>query len=469
MLRNRFAFIALVIVLGGFKPITTTACDLELHCLFNSVVTAFSPIPHVEASWLDGISRYGTTLWQQWLGTPPTSSKQDSSLQEPADAHNPSDEQIPALATPTTSPSASSPRMTAEAIEQSQRFRDTWNQLIPQLEHAAAISKEMEHAPNYAIFIKDKRDFQIEFDDVLDRIISLLEGTELLKHQRAIRLLKSKIDLANRTITYYQEARIGAPRDHWLLITQAGYDRKIAELHKDIANYEKDIVAIQHQFVTALQAIGLNLNLEQAQVLLARVDGDNILQMAIVFDTLKVITQQLMQIMSISGESVDYIRYYGMHVVLLEMMLYMQNRYIDYVDKQYLPKLEEVISKTIQINKESFRELRKEADANRREVYRSNIKAHQLTLNTAKIYMGHLKSQRQKVQEVRAKIARDLTLARNTYATVTVSSELLNILQASQDSFDTLMRLQAPEIVPFENNQILKKFEELSSVLSGES
>lgn len=57
---------------------------------------------------------------------------------------------------------------------------------------------------------------------------------------------------------------------------------------------------------------------------------------------------------------------------------------------------------------------------------------------------------------------KDLRLAINTYATVRISSEVLGLLKESNNLFDALMNLQIPEIVPFENMEMQKKFEELS-------
>lgn len=350
--------------------------------------------------------------------------------------------------------------------ERDARFREIWNQMIPKLDAAVTIAEQRELAPDSAIFSKDKTDFDLEYQEIMDSIVVILDGTNLLKYQQRVAMLKERIDETNAEISRLQEARLGAPSSGLFKTTKSDYNDQIDELMVQIVDYQETITETEKEFVNELNQFGIELNFEQVQVLLARVDANNILQMTVVFDTLKALTLQLMEIMSTSGENVDYVRYYGMHVVLLELALYMQDRYINDINVLYLPKLEEIIHRTRIINKESIRALRQEKSAERRRVYKSNILAHQLTLNTARIYMQHIQTQRNKVLEVRDKISRDLALARNTYETVSVSSELLTILQVSQSSFDALMHLQVPEIVPFEDNQMLKKFEEISSVIS---
>ncbi len=79
--------------------------------------------------------------------------------------------------------------------------------------------------------------------------------------------------------------------------------------------------------IARFQLIGLDLDLEQIKVLLSRVDSENIIQMSVVFDVLKQITKQLMELTQSSGEEIKTAKkYYGMHVVLIEMVIHMQDQ-----------------------------------------------------------------------------------------------------------------------------------------------
>ena len=76
-----------------------------------------------------------------------------------------------------------------------------------------------------------------------------------------------------------------------------------------------------------------------------------------------------------------------------------------------------------------------------------------------------MEEQKAKVRKAQQVIKKDLQLAQNTYDTVELSADLLSVLKTSQASFDVLMNLQVPEIVPFENLQMKNKFQELSETL----
>ncbi len=66
-------------------------------------------------------------------------------------------------------------------------------------------------------------------------------------------------------------------------------------------------------------------------------------------------------------------------------------------------------------------------------------------------------------------VQKDLALAQNTYQTVEVSASLLVIIKTSKDSFDALISLQIPQIIPFENLNMQTKYQELSELLKDDS
>jgi hypothetical protein len=154
-----------------------------------------------------------------------------------------------------------------------------------------------------------------------------------------------------------------------------------------------------------------------------------------------------------------------MHVVLLELVSYMQQGYIDNVEKIYLPKINTIIDKTLALNEESKRQMAQENNQKRIAIYEKNRIAQELTLKTARLYLENLKDQQNKVIIAQKVAQRDLILSQNTYSTVELSADLLAILKDSKESFDALISLQVPEIVPFDNIIMQNKYYELSKLL----
>ncbi|MBF0187243.1 MAG: hypothetical protein HQL50_04885 [Magnetococcales bacterium] len=347
-----------------------------------------------------------------------------------------------------------------------ERFQQVWNDTFPKLEEGVTYTERINDAPDFALFGDDKESLREDFNELLDEMITLLANDQAIDLRDAIRKHQQAIVKRRGEIQSYKEARISAPVEHVALTTRAGYDTKIRAAQADIVRHEGEIVAIQERFAARLRQIGVRIDRDQAAVLLTRVDSNDILQMAVVFEIIRKLTKQLMTLTEESGENLQHARkYYGMHVVLLESVAHMQETYIKHIDTTYLPRLENIIERTRSVQEESREMLKQDSDPTRRTIYQKNLQAQNLTLRTANIYQENLQNQRNKVQAARNRVEKDRVLAHNTFQTVQLSAQLLSLLKTSQEAFAAVMNLQVPEIVPFENLEMQKKYEELSKAL----
>ena len=354
--------------------------------------------------------------------------------------------------------------------KEDERFREIWGATFSELEDGLVIVDDINKAPAYVFFGDDKKSLKKELDKILEKTIILLEDASINEYRAKIEEYNNKISTARNNILKYREDKITAPRSHTIIKTKDKYDIDIADEKNNIIEYEKNIAVIKTHFRERLSDIGVNLSQEQTNILLSRIDADDIIQMSVVFDVLKKITAQLMVLMENSGEEIKQAKkYYGMHVVLLELVNYMQQKYITIVNTVYLPKIDKIIDQTLKVNKESRSQISQESNEKRIAIYKKNIKAQELTLKTAKLYMKNLEDQRNKVALAQALVQKDLALAQNTYQTVELSASLLTIIKTSKDSFDALISLQIPEIIPFENLNMQTKYQELSELLKDDN
>jgi hypothetical protein len=202
--------------------------------------------------------------------------------------------------------------------------------------------------------------------------------------------------------------------------------------------------------------------------LFTSVVGDDIIQSAVVYANVKRISEQLMKLTVETGEDLAVSkRYYGMHTILLEILLHMQQVSIYQIDQRYLPAIERILSEVDEISANSRRLLQVQTDPSYRKHLLANLEAQQLTSKTAALYRRHLLAQRDIIVRAQSRTRADLKVARNTYRTVLVSGELINLLQAGQRSFDRMLAIQPPELLVFENKRMKQEFAALSARLSG--
>ena len=354
--------------------------------------------------------------------------------------------------------------------DEDERFREMWADLFSEMQDGVGLVDNIKKAPQSAFFSADKKSLKDDLDVILDKMIVLLEDENINDYRHKIAEIEQYIAASKANIAHYRELKITAPRTHMVKTTKDAYDQKIAQEQHNIKLYGQESQRIKTYLRERLDDMGIHLTQEQVDILLSRVDGDDIIQMSVVFDVLKKITQRLMQLTQESGEDIHQAKkYYGMHVVLLEMVNYMQQKYIEQVDNIYIPKINTIIDKTLLTQKTAREHLKADNNLKRRATYINNIEAQNLTLKAARLYKDNLRQQKQKVLSAQGVIQKDLNLAQNTYDTVELSADLLSVLKTSQDSFDVLMSLQVPEIVPFENLQMKTKFQELSDKISRKS
>jgi hypothetical protein len=348
-----------------------------------------------------------------------------------------------------------------------EKFYEIWEESLTILNQARDIYDQIPDAPDSTWIGTDKKSLRTDFNALLVEVIHLLDDGSMAEYRTVIGKLYRLIEKKKDKIQEYREARIIAPKKSMVKTTKAAYDEKIQDEEIEIDEINQEIQNINLTLGIKLRDIGIDLTDEQISVLLSRVDSDDIIQMTAVFDLLKLVTDQLLELTLNSNENITHARkYYGIHVVLLETVLFIQDQYISKLDEIYLPQLRKIIKDSVELKKDTRKRISSERDKNRKAIYKKNIAAQVLTIKTAELYSDMLNDQKDKVTRARRNAKKDLDLSINTYATVQISSELLSVLKESKNDLDALMTIQVPNIVPFENIEIQQKFEELSMKLS---
>lgn len=347
--------------------------------------------------------------------------------------------------------------------ENTQHLKNIWPNVLENLDDALNLNTKIDKAPASRWFGADKKSLGKDQFEVFSEIEQLLDSPAISRNRKNINHLRDEISSERQDIAKLKEKRIIASSDE-----KEKLDKKIQKSLNKINAYSNNIDQEKNNLKARLQKMGLLLSNDQIDVLLSRVDSDDIIRMSVVYDVLADITKQLMELTQEFNEDINQARkYYGMHVMLLKFVINMQQSYIIKLEKEYLPKIEHIKNETRQVNQESKALLRTENNSVQRKVLRNNLKAQQLTLKVSKLYAQQLQKQKRKVQEALNQATKDYLVAKNTFDTVKLSAELIRLMKSNQASFNALMNIQIPEIVPFKNIEMQKKFEELSLLLKG--
>jgi hypothetical protein len=351
-------------------------------------------------------------------------------------------------------------------LTKEERMNKAWDNVYDDLEEGAKYIDKYNNAPESTWIGTDKEDVQEDINKLFEMIVNGLIEDDLLIYKTKMEKLKKKISENKSDILKYREKRVGAPKKSAIYTTRSGYDSKIEETQKENVILENDIRIIKDNLKKNFSDIGVNLSAEQIDVLLTRVDGDDIIQISLVMETLKHVTNQILALMKESKEELTQAKkYYGMHQVLLELVVYIQQKYIDKCNNVYIPKIDKMVTDSAEMMENTARLKGLEEDVRRRSIYASNLEAQALTNKVAKLYKQDIIASRNNMLEAQKIAKENLKLSKNTYATVMLSADLFDLISESQSMFDEVSKIQVPNLVPFENIQLEQEYKELTEKL----
>jgi hypothetical protein len=250
--------------------------------------------------------------------------------------------------------------------------------------------------------------------------------------------------------------------------TKEDYRARIAGTEQEIEQLREEAVAVKRRFAEGLRQMGVEITDAQAEGMLSMATADELADVLSIFHNMKAINGELMQATVRSDESLDVARrYYGLHTTMLEVALFMHEIFVERVDKHYLAELEDIEVRARKLQAEAQGLLRRTQDPELQKVLRNNLNSHDLTIRAAGLYERRLRQQRASIQEARRKLAERVQVARNTWRTVQVSSELVSMLRSTDKAFQALMNLELPDLRPFESIELQREFQRLTEEIEG--
>jgi hypothetical protein len=348
---------------------------------------------------------------------------------------------------------------------------DDWNKLRRKLNRMIDVVDREEDVPKNAWlpFKEDRKSLQKDIGQLVDDAVEILSVSDLTEIKKEINAAQENIREYQRQVSELETKSLMAPEDvsQWKFWKKDldDYAEQIADYREKIEENRTRIQRLKARLYRKLQETGLNLDPAQIDTLVLSVTGDDDLELISVFGNIKAITEKLAQMTRESGENIETARkYYGMYAVLLRILIRLQQAYIDRVDDQYLPALAEVIENN-QALMDKTRRLLAEADPEHKTMFRSNLDAQNLTDETARLYRRFLVRSQRRVAASLDQTLKEYQVAENTYQTVSTAYSLAAMIRDSEQMFTALAGLQVPDLLTFENQDMRREFEKLTSRL----
>ena len=326
------------------------------------------------------------------------------------------------------------------------------------------LKKQEVEASSFTLISKSKKDFRIEIDEVLKEIEPVLFDGEVVNYASKIRNARQQISQFKKKKVELNEDLVFAPEQGSLLKSSKNDIREeIKRVNLLISKSETLIDELEFDLKKKMNALGIDLTREQIRVMTTRVDGDELARSFAIFDVTRQISNTLGQLMKENSFSAQTtVKYYGTYVILSEILGYSQREYIDKIKTLYLPaiaKIEDDIEASIDFAEKSLGDA---ASDSNKEILRSNIRSNQFSLEVVQSYRTILNAQIESLENALERTDEQIMVAYSTYDTAANSANLVNLINETQESFDRIMNMQVPDIIPFENTELELKFQEIS-------
>jgi hypothetical protein len=328
-------------------------------------------------------------------------------------------------------------------------------------------TKEKEKkAPRESIFKKTKESYHENAQEILGEVEEILFDEEIIGFAKKIRKRNEDIKTLKNKIANLKESKIQAKAENKESKAKK-IDGKIIELQTDIKDIETKIGQIEKKISDQFELLGVTMTSEQINTLCMRIDGDDIIRSVTMYEILKEILAHTQKLMKANSDNMEYVKkYYGVYVLLSETIVYAQTKYIKKNKEVWTVKLDVLKTQANNINKKTKKSMGKMTDARRKNILKKNISSNVFTIKVIDLYKKELIRQRQRVEASRKQAIQDVIVAWSSYETASVSAELVDTIDQADKAFESIIRMEVPEIVVFENTAVKTKFSELTAKLS---
>ena len=321
------------------------------------------------------------------------------------------------------------------------------------------------NAPRSALFGKTKDDYQVDITEILDKVEATLFDGEIIDYSENINLQRTRIKNIKNEIASLKEKRVlAAANNNESKVKEI--DEEIVKLDENEKVIELNILEIEDKIGDKFRLLGVSMTREQIETLITRIDGDDLIKSITMYEVLKQILATTQELMTANMNNMEYVKkYYGVYVLLSETVVYAQTKYIEKNKNEWAVNLQVLKTQAHNVIAKTKNAMKEITDSRRKSVLENNIKSNLFTIEVIGLYNQQLLRQREKVEMARVESLKDVKVAWSSYETATVSSDLIDTIDQAEKAFESVIQMEIPEIVVFDNEAVKQKYAGLTAML----
>ena len=294
----------------------------------------------------------------------------------------------------------------------------------------------------------------------LDRVRELLLPVDC-------RDLLSAVDDLDKRIAETQKEIVSAEGDRVRHPDEAEkYDARIHDIKDKKAKLEAERAVQAAKVLENLRGVGLNMPGNAAERCIFPVNVETLIDNAIVAKDIAVVVENLGRFLN-SNDLATAKRYFGMYLVMIDVQAEGFRRYLEKSeDGEWRKGINEILRgaeaavRSDTVNATQIRFTDRE-----REIFRKNAVMNTKTIEAAKAYLNLLKQHEDIIRGKLKEAERVREVAQSSWNTVSLASDLKEIVKTSHESFEALLSLELPPLVLFDDSALQAEFDAITRKL----
>lgn len=308
------------------------------------------------------------------------------------------------------------------------------------------------------------RDAQIQ--RIVDDCLKEFLHSDVLRLIDQVQKIQDRVVERREQINAWKLATISAPATSLMPLkhTRTWLERRIAREKKAIDADNAKIETLKSETLAKLAQDGIVMTPEQIDGLLYTAEGTDLAQVMAVAENIKAIEAKLSELMAGPDGGPEQIKSYtGFLMMSYRVYITAIARAIEVIDDNYLYRISDIVNEANNqmIAADQLHQKSPEKSA----IAINNIDMNARTIELAELYADHLRSRKDRLQTLLKDMKINFELARNTFRTVKVGAELLDVIQTSEKDLLRIFEFEPPQLDAFYDKELRREFDALTQKL----
>lgn len=267
-------------------------------------------------------------------------------------------------------------------------------------------------------------------------------------------------------INAWKLASIAAPSTSLmpLKMTRAALGRRIEREREAIDTERKRIDTMKADTLKRLEADGIAMTREQLDGILYSAEGSELAQIMAVAENIKAVEANLSASLKGPDAGPEQIKAYtGFLMMSYRVYIEVIARAMTKIENVYLTELAAIADEADTMMREAH-EL-SQRSAKTVEIAQNNLDINARTITLAQLYEDHLKARWVALDTLKREMKLNFELARNTFRTIKVGGELIDVIKAGEKDLESIFNFEPPKLEAFYDKELRREFDSLTARL----